>query len=315
MYRLFYRDLVKRRAASFQGSMTSLIGAIGQIRKGSQMKVNIYERVVVALVIGGMLLIGASIPANAQENQDKKEAKQQRTGEQQQSAEEKAAQKQANKAQRQQQHQADQKQIDAQKQQVACQQLERQQELVVQQQQRQTQYRQQMEEQQRLGQQRTAQLQQQRRTSQYRYQQQYALRLQQLRIQEARRCNTSYYYAAPTYRYSRGGSYYETNQYGANSLRQAINYGYEQGFRSGQGDRQDRWQSGYQDSYAYQDANYGYSGYYVDQNDYNYYFREGFRRGYEDGYDSRSQYGRYSSGKYSILAAVLTGILNLQSLR
>jgi hypothetical protein len=78
-----------------------------------------------------------------------------------------------------------------------------------------------------------------------------------------------------------------------------VYYGYEQGFRSGQADRQDRWQSGYQDSYAYQDANYGYGRYYVDQSDYNYYFREGFRRGYEDGYDSRHQYGRYSNGKYA----------------
>jgi len=53
----------------------------------------------------------------------------------------------------------------------------------------------------------------------------------------------------------------------------------------------------------------------VDRDDYNYYFREGFRRGYEDGFDSRSQYGRYSNGTYSILGAVLSGILNLESLR
>ncbi|MEK6324519.1 MAG: hypothetical protein AABN33_22995 [Acidobacteriota bacterium] len=154
--------------------------------------------------------------------------------------------------------------------------------------------------------------------AQYRYQQQYLLRLQQIRNENARSYNynrNSYFYAAPNYRYSRGGSYYETNQYGANLLRQAVNYGYEQGFRSGQADRQDRWNSSYQDSFGYQDANYGYSGYYVDQNDYNYYFREGFRRGYEDGYDSRYQYGRYSNGKYAILGAVLSGILNLESLR
>ena len=31
----------------------------------------------------------------------------------------------------------------------------------------------------------------------------------------------------------------------------------------------------------YRDANYGYSGYYVDRSDYNHYFREGFRRGYQ----------------------------------
>lgn len=62
-------------------------------------------------------------------------------------------------------------------------------------------------------------------------------------------------------------------------------------------------------------CDYGYSGYYVDQNDYNYYFREGFRWGYEDGYDSRYQYGSYSRGSYSILGTVLSAILNLESLR
>jgi hypothetical protein len=116
-------------------------------------------------------------------------------------------------------------------------------------------------------------------------------------------------------RYNRGGSYYETNQYGADLLRQAVNYGYREGFRSGQADPQDRWNSNYQGSYAYQDANYGYGGYYVDQGDYNYYFREGFRRGYEDGYNSRNQYGRSSNGTYTILGPVLFQILNLESLR
>ena len=43
----------------------------------------------------------------------------------------------------------------------------------------------------------------------------------------------------------------------------------------------------YRDSYAYRDANYGSSGYYLAQVDYNYYFREGFQRGYEDGFSSR----------------------------
>jgi hypothetical protein len=173
-------------------------------------------------------------------------------------------------------------------------------------------------EQQRFMQQRSAQLQQQRRMAQYRYQQQYLLSLQQLRIQNARSYNynrNSYFYSPANYRYSRGGNYYQTNQYGANLLRQAVNYGYEQGFRSGQADRQDRWNSSYQDSYAYQDANYGYGGYYVDQGDYNYYFREGFRRGYEDGYGSQHQYGSYSNGRYSILGAVLLSVLNLESLR
>jgi hypothetical protein len=196
---------------------------------------------------------------------------------------------------------------------------ERQQQLIVQQQQRLTLYRQYLEQRQRLAEQRAAELQQQKRMAQYRYQQQYFeyMRQQQIRLQSEQRdyYNDPYYYTAPSYRYNRGGSYYETNQYGVDLLRQAVNNGYEQGFRAGQADRQDRWASDYRNSYAYQDANYGYSGYYVGQDDYNYYFREGFRRGYEDGYNSRAQYGRSSNGTYSILGALLSQILGLQSLR
>jgi hypothetical protein len=47
----------------------------------------------------------------------------------------------------------------------------------------------------------------------------------------------------------------------------------------------------------------------VDLNEYQYYFREGFRRGYEDGYYGRYQYGSYSNGNYSILGAILDSIL------
>ncbi len=70
------------------------------------------------------------------------------------------------------------------------------------------------------------------------------------------------------------GSYYETSQYGADLLRRAVNYGYEEGFRTGEADREDRRQSDYRNAYAYQDATYGYTGYF-DQGEYNYYFREG----------------------------------------
>ena len=152
----------------------------------------------------------------------------------------------------------------------------------------------------------------------YRYQQDYwsRLRRQQLALQRNYNYNNDpYFYTAPSYRYNRGGSSYETNQYGANLLRAAINNGYREGYRAGQADRQDRFGGGYQTSYAYQDANLGYNGLYVSQDDYNYYFREGFRRGYEDGYNSRYQYGVYSSGNRSILGAVLQTILNLESMR
>lgn len=195
---------------------------------------------------------------------------------------------------------------------------ERQRQLIMLQQQRLVHYRRHLDSQQPLAKQFAARLQQQNRMASYRFQQEYLARLrrQHAALQHARDYNNDpFYYTAPIYRYNRSGSYYETNEYGANLLRQAVNYGYEEGFRAGKAAQQDRWASPYQDSYAYQDANYGYDGYYVDQADYNHYFREGFRRGYEDGYNSRYQYGQYSGGSYNILGGILTQILNLESLR
>jgi hypothetical protein len=48
---------------------------------------------------------------------------------------------------------------------------------------------------------------------------------------------------------------------------------------------------------------------------YNYYFRQGFRRGYEDGYYSRYRYGVYQTGRYAVRGPVLSVIINLQPLR
>ena len=181
------------------------------------------------------------------------------------------------------------------------------------------QYRQHLEQQQALAQQNAVLLQKQKRIAQYRFQEQYLdrVRQQQIHLRDDRfdYARDPYFYTAPIYRYNRGGSYYETNEYGAKTLRQAVNYGYEEGFRAGKADRDDRWGFNYKDSYAYRDANYGYSGYYIDRSDYNYYFREGFRRGYEDGYNSRYQYGRFANGIYSILDTILSQILNFQALR
>ena len=53
----------------------------------------------------------------------------------------------------------------------------------------------------------------------------------------------------------------------------------------------------YRDSYAYQDANFGYDGYYEDQGAYNHYFRQGFRRGYEYGYYGRYRYRNCCDGQ------------------
>lgn len=201
---------------------------------------------------------------------------------------------------------------------------ERQQELIVQQRDRSTQYRQNLYDQERLARQRSQALRQERRNAQYRYQQQYyeALRRQRVAIDNSRNYNYNndpYYYTAPSFRYSRGGSYYETNQYGADLLRQAVNSGYQQGHLAGRADRQDRWSNGgYEDSFAYQDANYGYTGRYVDQETYNHYFREGFQRGYQDGYDSRYEYGRRSGNGSNtalvVLASVLAGIVVFEAL-
>ena len=80
---------------------------------------------------------------------------------------------------------------------------------------------------------------------------------------------------------------------------------------AGQADREDGWSFSPNDAIGYEDASYGYDGYYVDMNEYQYYFREGFERGYEDGYYSRSQYGRYSNGSANILGTILQTILNL----
>jgi hypothetical protein len=195
---------------------------------------------------------------------------------------------------------------------------QRQQELIRLQQQRVEQYRRHLEQQERLARERAALLQRQKRLAQYRFQQEYLerVRRQQVYLRDHRfdYDHDPYFYTAPIYRYNRGGSYYEVNEYGAKTLRQAVNYGYEEGFRAGRADRDDRWGSNYEDSYAYRDANYGYSGYYVNRDDYNYYFREGFRRGYEDGYNSRYQYGRFVDGNPSILETMLNQILNFQSI-
>jgi hypothetical protein len=186
------------------------------------------------------------------------------------------------------------------------------------QQQRDAIYTQQLQQRLLIAQQQNAQIDQQRRAAQYRAQQQYAeqLRQQQQQLRAARDYSRDpYYTTAPSYRYIVSGNTRTTNQYGAEVLRQAVNYGYQQGVEAGQADRQDHWAANYRNSLAYQDANYGYTGNYVNQSDYNYYFRQGFRRGYDDGYYNRSQYGTTSNGSPSILSNLLSTILGLTQLR
>jgi hypothetical protein len=185
---------------------------------------------------------------------------------------------------------------------------------VQQEQQRATTYQKKLDQQTQVVQRQAAQLEQQKRAAQARTQQEYAAQLAQQRehVQASRDYAHDPYITTPhTYRYTVSGTARETNQYGVDVLRQAVNNGYQQGYRTGQADRQDHWRSDYQNSPAYRDANFGYSGNYVDESDYNYYFRQGFRKGYDDGYNSRFRYGSNSNGSYSILSNVLNGILGL----
>src|SRR5688500_20216875 len=97
-------------------------------------------------------------------------------------------------------------------------------------------------------------------------------------------------------------------------LQRAIRDGYQQGFEAGQADRQDGYGFNAEEAYAYQDASYGYAGYYVDLSEYQHYLREGFRRGHEDGDHSRSIYGRDSNGGHSIVGTIHDSIHGLQLL-
>jgi flagellar motor protein MotB len=249
------------------------------------MTINIVRRAVVVASIGAVALLGLSAPSDAaRQGQSEKGQRAKHNG-----------QTKEDQEQSKQRHQA---QVD-------------------QQQQRLTQYDEHLNQQQRLAQSQAAELQQQNRHAQFSVQQRYAAHLheQQLTVQRqapARYANDPYFSTPATYRYSRGGRFYETNQYGVTLLRQAVNYGYDQGYRTGQADRQDRSISNYEGSFAYRDANYGYHGFYVDRDDYNNYFREGFRRGYEDGYGRRAQYGTFVNGRGMILSGILGSVLNFQ---
>jgi len=118
-----------------------------------------------------------------------------------------------------------------------------------------------------------------------------------------------YFYTAPRYRFFRGGRYFVINNFAADNLRQAVELGYQEGFRAGQADRADRAGFGYSDQLAFSDATYGYAGY-VDLADYQYYFRQGFIKGYDDGYYGRYRYGVLSNGVASIVGAILNQIFN-----
>jgi flagellar biosynthesis/type III secretory pathway protein FliH len=117
--------------------------------------------------------------------------------------------------------------------------------------------------------------------------------------------------ARQQYRIYRNGSYYNTDNRGAELLRQAVNRGYQQGVIAGRNDRSRRRSMGWNNSSMYRSGNYGYQSY-VDSSQYRYYFQQGFERGYQDGYNSRYQYGSNNNGAFNILGNILSGILNIQ---
>lgn len=113
------------------------------------------------------------------------------------------------------------------------------------------------------------------------------------------------------YRVYRNGSYYQTDQRGAELLRQAVNQGYQQGYQQGQQDRQYRRSGGYYGSNTYRNGTYGYQSY-VDRQQYQHYFQQGFQRGYQDGYNTRNQYGIRQGGSVNILGTILSSILKIR---
>ena len=111
------------------------------------------------------------------------------------------------------------------------------------------------------------------------------------------------------YRINMNGQYYSVDNRGYNVLRQAVNRGYQQGYRAGLRDRR-MGRYNYNNDSVYMSGSFGYESY-VARNQYQYYFQQGFQRGYEDGYNSRTQYGYRSGSEYNILGNVLNTILNI----
>jgi hypothetical protein len=159
---------------------------------------------------------------------------------------------------------------------------------------------------------------------------------QQRQLEWARRNNrmgstrvvgTGYYTLEPVgsigngrYRVNRGGRWYNTDNRGVELLRQAVNEGYRQGFEAGRNDLQNRRRADWSHSNVYRTGTHGYqTG--VERGQYQYYFRQGFERGYQDGsnaqyqnnYNGSYQYGMDNGGSLNILGTILNQILNVQS--
>ncbi|GAB2506297.1 hypothetical protein GCM10027084_20990 [Pseudoxanthomonas sangjuensis] len=160
-------------------------------------------------------------------------------------------------------------------------------------------------------------MQRQHRLAQYRQQQAYYQRLRRQQMLWNSNYNYDddpYYYSPAIYRYRYGGRYYQTNRYGAELMRQAVEYGYREGLYAGRADRADGWRYDVRGGYGYLDASYGYDGRYLGYDQYRYYFRQGYERGYADGYYAQDRYARRDGDDLAIAAAVVVAILGLQQL-
>ena len=113
------------------------------------------------------------------------------------------------------------------------------------------------------------------------------------------------------YRVNRNGTYYQTDERGVELLKQAVNTGYQEGYRAGRNNRNSRRSDSYNNSVVYRRGNYGYQRY-VDARQYQYYFQQGFEHGYEDGFNSRYENGRNNNGAINILENILENILTFE---
>ena len=113
-----------------------------------------------------------------------------------------------------------------------------------------------------------------------------------------------------SYRIYRDGQYYNTDYRGYELLRQAVNSGYQQGYRQGEVDRRYGRGYNYYGNNVYSQGMYGYQTY-VARDQYQYYFQQGFQRGYEDGYNNTFRYGTRVGNGYNVLGNVIGTILNL----
>ena len=143
-----------------------------------------------------------------------------------------------------------------------------------------------------------------------------------------RRTGTGYYTLNTTgditppgrYRVNRNGRWYNTDQRGAELLRNAVNEGYRQGFIAGRSNLTNNRRGSWSNSNIYRSGNMGYQAS-VDRRQYQYYFQQGFQRGYQDGSNRRYandrngtfQYGVYDNGQPSILSTILDEVLNIQN--